>query len=146
MEWRWRSQLFMLTWLIRPKQVQSQWLQLKVCSRFDCIVLWFFLLYLLSLKVALLAFSKEEITRLVTSCQASQLSARVDHQWYSMWQALRVFIQTVLISLSWCPSVMMASGEFTIQCDLGQIIILWQKSGVNWWKWTRLTMFLKKGG
>ena len=34
------------------------------------------------------------------------------------------FFQTVLVLLLWCHSVVMISGEFTIQCDFGRAMIL----------------------
>ena len=64
---------------MQDRQAKLHWPQLKIWSGFDCIVLCFFLLPFLSLRVAQQMFSKEETTWLVVRYQVSQFSARMDH-------------------------------------------------------------------
>ena len=63
------------SWLTKPKrdkQARSQRLLLKAWSRFDGIVLGLLLLRLLSLRVVLQLFSKEETTCLIVRHRTSQ--------------------------------------------------------------------------
>ena len=86
-------------WLTKPmwdRQIQPQWLQLKVWSDMAAEAPWIFLLWCFSLRLALWESSKVERTWWMVQCQAWQSAASVDHWWWSMWQVLWVFLRESL--------------------------------------------------
>ena len=68
-------------------------------------------------------FAKEGTTWLVVWHQAPQFSLKVYHKWLVDLTVTKGFIQAVLESLLWCPSVVIANKELTAQYETGQALI-----------------------